>query len=158
MSNTSFLRSKYLYWIYAKLRTNLQKYIDDTFDATEIIPYLWVGGISSPTNKQNMKSHNIKMIVSAHLGASALYPYDFEYQKVDLLDVDDENIWSSFERLLPRIRDVLNNKKGVLVHCMHGASRSVTIVAAYLMKYHKMKAKDSLIYMKSKRDVVNPNK
>lgn len=153
----SILRSYPIYWLYGKFRSNFQKYIDDTFEATQIIKNLWVGGICSPSNAKNMASHNIKMIVSAHVGASALFPYQFEYRLVELLDVEHENIYKTFEKVLPQINDIIVQNKGVLVHCMYGASRSVTIVAAYLMKYHQMKAKEALLYMKSKRQEVNPN-
>ena len=156
--NLSIFRSYPIYWIYGKIRSNVQKYIDDTFEATQIIKNLWVGGICSPSNDKNMKKHNIKMIVSAHVGASALYPYQFEYRLVELLDLEDENIFQNFENILPQIHEVIHNNKGVLVHCMMGASRSVTIVAAYLMKYHHMSASDSIKFMKSIRKEVNPNK
>ncbi len=39
-----------------------------------------------------------------------------------------------------------------------GASRSVTIAAAYLIKYNDMGAEEALAFMKRKRSCVNPNK
>lgn len=156
-TNNSIFRSYPIYWIYGKLRSNIQPYIDDTFDASQIIKNLWVGAISSSSNKKNMKSHNIKMIVSAHVGGSALFPYDFEYKLIELLDISNENIIDCFEKILPAIYDVISRDYGVLVHCMMGASRSVTIVAAYLIKYHNMTTEKSIKYMKKIREEVDPN-
>lgn len=154
-----FLRTYPLYWIYGKIRSNIQPYVDDSFEATQIIKNLWVGGICSPSNAKNMKSHNIKMIVSAHVGASPLYPYQFEYRLIELLDIPSEDIINKFEKILPDIYDVIvKQNKSVLVHCIAGASRSATIVAAYLIKYHDMTVDTALQHMKNLREEINPNK
>jgi protein tyrosine phosphatase len=157
-SYSSIFRKYPLYWIYGKLRSSIQPYIDDSFEATQIIKNLWVGGLCSPSNAKNMKSHNIKLVVSAHVGASPLYPYDFEYRLVELLDLPNEDIFGKFEEILPIIHDVLTRGNSVLVHCMVGASRSVTIVAAYLIKYHHKTAENALAIIKKVRKEADPNK
>lgn len=42
----------------------------------------------------------------------------------------------------------------VLVHCMAGVSRSVSLVIAYLMKYRGMRFEDALNLIRSRRPVV----
>ena len=153
----SVWRSYSLYWIYGKLRSKIQPYIDDSFEATQIVKNLWVGGICSSSNMKNMKSHGIKMIVSAHVGACPLFPYEFQYRLVELLDIPNENIFVTFEKILPDIRKVIERDEAVLVHCIAGASRSVSIIAAYLMKYHNMTSSEALDHMKKLRDEVDPN-
>jgi len=150
-------RSTWPYWLYAKFMFATQPYRDSTFEATQICPNLWVGDLRSPCNKESLKEHNIEMIVSAVYGATAHYPFHFTYEKANLRDIEDEDILQDIQRLLPEIRQQILNNKGVLVHCMQGASRSATIVAAYLIKYHDMTADEALEYMKSKRSCVNPN-
>ena len=44
----------------------------------------------------------------------------------------------------------------VLVNCWQGASRSTTMVLAYLIKYEKLELAEALRLVKSKRDV-RPN-
>jgi dual specificity phosphatase 12 len=150
-------RSSWPYWLYAKTMFALQPYRDDTFEATQIVENLWVGDIRSPCNKESLKENNIEMIVSAVYGAMAHHPFHFTYEKANLRDTEDENILDEIVRLLPEIRSQIVRGKGVLVHCMQGASRSVTIVTAYLIKYHNMKSEEALAFMKSKRSCVNPN-
>jgi len=150
-------RSSWPYWLYAKAVFALQPYRDDTFEATQIIENLWVGDIRSPCNKQSLIENNIDMIVSAVYGATAHHPFNFNYEKANLRDVSNENIIDEFDRLLPKIREEVQSGKGVLVHCMQGASRSATIVAAYLISYHNMSASEALSFMKKKRSCVNPN-
>jgi protein-tyrosine phosphatase len=150
-------RSSWPYWLYAKTVFALQPYRDDTFEATQIVPNLWVGDRRSPCNEESLKANNIDMIVSAVYGATAYHPFEFKYEKADLRDVASENILSEIDRLLPEIRQQVKSNHGVLIHCMEGKSRSVTIAAAYLIKYHHMSDKEALKYMKEKRSCVNPN-
>lgn len=150
-------RSSWPYWLYAKTVFALQPYRDDTFEATQILPNLWVGDIRSACNKNSLIENNIEMIVSAVYGATAHHPFSFNYEKANLRDTGKEDIIIEFHRLLPKIRRAVLDNKGVLVHCMQGASRSVSIVAAYLIKYHHMSAEDALTFMKKKRSCVNPN-
>jgi len=152
-----FARKEWIYWAYSKIKFNLQRYIDDTFEATEIIDNLWLGSIKSASNRKALEKRNIETIVSAVLGASAIYFFDFNYERAKLRDVENEDIITEIKRLLPIIHQDLQENKGVLVHCFCGVSRSASLVAAYLMKYNDMTLKQALKFMKDKRDIINPN-
>lgn len=150
-------RSEWIYWFYSKCKTNLQRYIDATFEANQIIDNLWLGALKSSCNREALKERNIETIVSAILGASAIFPFDFNYERAKLRDVEYEDIKCEFERLLPEIHKDIINKRGVLVHCVEGRSRSVAIVAAYLIKYKRMTTDQSLAFIKEKRTQIDPN-
>ena len=152
-----FSRSEWVYWSFQKIRTSLQRYISDTFEANQIIENLWLGAIQSSCNREELKKRNIETIVSAILGASAAFPFDFDYERAKLRDVENEDIKQDIRRLLPKIHNDLINKRGVMVHCIMGVSRSATIVAAYLIKYNGMSAHQALDYIKNKRSQINPN-
>lgn len=57
------------------------------------------------------------------------------------------------------IRDALtsNPEARVLVHCVEGVSRSVSVVAAYLMAAYGWSPDDAVEYIRTKRIVANPN-
>lgn len=57
------------------------------------------------------------------------------------------------------IRDALNSnpEARVLVHCAEGVSRSVSVVAAFLMAQYNWAPLDAVQFIKSKRRVANPN-
>jgi len=57
------------------------------------------------------------------------------------------------------IRDALRSspEARVLVHCAEGISRSVSVVAAFLMAQYGWSPDDAVAYVKSKRIVANPN-
>lgn len=158
MENIKVLfRNEWFYYFYSKIKTSVQKYIDTTFEANVIINNLWLGALSSSCNREKLKEHNIETIVSAIYGSTASYPFDFDYERAPLLDIENEDIIQEFYKILPIIRENLNSGKGVLVHCMYGKSRSCSIVAAYLIQYHNMSSEDALTYILSKRPQIAPN-
>lgn len=160
VSNTIkvFARNEWIYYYYAKIKSTLQKYIDTTFEANQIIDNLWLGAISSSCNREALHEHKIEVIISAFLGSVAEFPYDFNYERAKLRDVEDEDILQHFEYLLPIIHKNLLEKKSTMVHCQLGKSRSASIVAAYLIRYKGMTTDEALQFIKDKRTQINPNK
>jgi len=150
-------RKEWIYYYYSKLRTGFQKYIDQTFEANEIIDNLWLGSISSSCNREALLEHNIETIISAILGSTAAYPFDFKYERSKLRDVEGEDIITEFYRLLPIIHTELINHRSVLIHCVHGKSRSCSIVASYLIYYKNMTTGEALEFIKKKRTQIDPN-
>ena len=73
----------------------------------------------------------------------------------------DDNEWTKISILFPEsIRFITNNlsKGNVLVHCQAGISRSVTIVAGFLMNAIHCSVDDAITHIKSIRTQSNPNK
>ena len=62
-----------------------------------------------------------------------------------------------FDEAYEFIIKYLSNKDNVYVHCEAGISRSPTIVIAYIMKAYKWSVLKSLVFVKTKRDVICPN-
>ena len=52
---------------------------------------------------------------------------------------------------------LVERKQAVLVHCTQGASRSVALVMAYLIKYQRMSVADALTLVQSRRKCAQPN-
>lgn len=153
-----FARNEWIYYYYAKVKSSLQKYIDDTFEANQIVDNLWIGAISSSCNRESLREHNIEIIISAFLGSTANFPYDFNYERAKLRDVEDEDILDDLDYLLPIIHKNLVEGKGIMCNCQKGRSRSVSIVAAYLIRYKGMTTDEAIHFIKNKRTQANPNK
>ena len=56
------------------------------------------------------------------------------------------------------IRQAKAARGKVLVHCKMGISRSASVVISYMMKEYEMDLAATIIRVKEKRSVVNPNK
>lgn len=96
------------------------------------------------------------------------FPQHFNYKKLELDDVETEDIASYFQvtsdwiggspPVPPNVAEKAR-KDGelVIVHCAAGVSRSTTIVLAYLLSHHHMDLKEAYRFVKKKRAVVSPN-
>ncbi len=82
------------------------------------------------------------------------YPENtFEHKKVNICDAPDYNIIQYFKECL----EFIGCNKKVFVHCSAGASRSPTIVIAYLIWRNKMTLNDAFNLVKEKRPIIQPN-
>ena len=73
-----------------------------------------------------------------------------------LRDRPGENIYERFRESGMWMRSSLASGGKVMVNCWQGASRSATIVLAYLIQHHKLPLIDAIKMVKSKRDI-RPN-
>ena len=58
---------------------------------------------------------------------------------------------------LLHIEEVRKSKGTILIHCMAGISRSVTLTIAYLMAHFGMSMQDAYQFVKDKRPAISPN-
>jgi len=76
------------------------------------------------------------------------------------IEVDDDetsNLTEYFEPCFNWIKDAINSKGRVLVHCHMGVSRSPSIVVAYLMKSQNMCYERAVQHVRKYRSCVRPN-
>ena len=124
-------------------------------DYDEIIPNLYLGNLLIANDIKLLKEKGFKKILTIMDNEGPKYEEkDFIHKKINIEDYSGENIIQYFGDCL----NFMNDKEKILVHCMAGASRSATIVIAYIMWNKKMKFNNALNLVKSKRAVVNPNR
>ncbi|KAJ7778113.1 hypothetical protein B0H16DRAFT_1405873 [Mycena metata] len=122
----------------------------------EIIPGLWVGDISSATDTKTLKANKIFSILSAMRGRVTIHETFIRHQ-ILLDDTEEQDVLVHFIPAITFIQAELDKGRGVLVHCQAGMSRSVTLVAAYLMYTQNINPQAALDVIRTARPNVEPN-
>jgi len=149
----------YIHDIYVKANCTLKyySYNDNIFEANEVISGLYLGNINSVYDKTRLKELGITHIVSVLAGFDPPYPSEFNYLVLNALDTTNTNLSKVFEISNEFIDTALQDNGRVLVHCMAGRSRSVTILAAYLIKTFGLPTNKIIDSIYTKRPIIEPN-
>lgn len=131
---------------------------DNKEDLSFVYSNLSIGNISSSTNKELLKENGITHILSVTSYFNPAYPNDFKYLHIPSYDILDFDLGKFFNQAVNFIKEGTSGENKILVHCMYGKSRSVSMVLAYLMKEKKMPYDIAYEFVKYKRPVMNPNK
>ena len=121
----------------------------------EITENLWLGDMTAAKDVSKLISNGFEKVLSVMDQDGPNYGNDniFNHKKIIIKDFISQNIIQYFGECL----NFIDGEEKVLVHCMAGASRSATIVIAYLMWKKKMKYNDALVFTQKKRFIVDPN-
>ena len=118
---------------------------------------IWIGDISSASDKDQLEKNNIKAILTVADGTNLHYPAEYEHAVIKADDYINFDLSKHFETSNQFIDNALQ-KTNVLVHCFAGISRSSTCVIAYLMKKNGQDAESAYKLVKSKRREISPNR
>ena len=122
------------------------------YDPKEIIPGLWIGSQATSQDPKFMKKNRIELVVNCTRNIPNVMS-NVQYASVPVDDADDEQ--KHFLKAVPlaliKMRAAMRRGAGVLVHCYAGISRSSSVVAAYLIKYHRLSTRDAILYIKRQK-------
>jgi protein-tyrosine phosphatase len=122
-----------------------------------ILPNVFLGSFECARNKAWLKARNVSHIVSVIEAFRPLYPEDFWYHHIPVIDIDSTELMPHFEPTHQFMDTAIDSGSAVLVHCAAGISRSATIVTSYVMKKQQMTAQQALAFVTGKRPIVCPN-
>ncbi len=137
-----------------------------TRGVTEIIPGLYISDLAFAENPACLSSHRITHILSALPDAiyvppaTLLHPHPPPVRlQVRVEDFPFAELAAHLPQTTAWIGDALSRDPNsrVLVHCVEGISRSVSVVAAYLMAHFGWTPNEALKFIKNKRRVAEPN-
>jgi dual specificity MAP kinase phosphatase len=126
---------------------------------TEIIPDLWIGDKNSIDDITFLSENKIKCIINCTKDLDFNHSYsNAEHIKLNIDDQPNKHLFENNMEMYNKLEDVvkyihryLNKNESILVYCCAGKQRSATIIAAYIIKYGKVSAKQAIQYIKSKR-------
>ncbi|KAG0054623.1 dual specificity phosphatase 12 [Gryganskiella cystojenkinii] len=123
----------------------------------EILPGLFLSGAGPAESLDYLQKVGITHILQITDITTPRFPGQFMYKIIAVPDMDETNLIKHFPDTFTFIQQALDKGGKVLVHCMAGASRSVTVVCAYLMKTKGMTADEALETVKKLRHIAGPN-
>ncbi len=119
----------------------------------QITDKIYLGNFYGALNKDELKLYGIENILVAGFAMPCIYPEDFKYLQIDIMDDESENLTFYLNKCF----EFINKCDTVYVHCQAGVSRSASIVIAYLMKNKKISYVEARNIVKKKRDCICPN-
>ncbi|KAG8195646.1 hypothetical protein JTE90_004981 [Oedothorax gibbosus] len=132
----------------------------DTPFPVEILPYLFLGNAKNAADLVALKRHKIKYV----LNVTPNLPNAFEdaglgikYMKIPIQDHWSQNLATFFPEAIAFIDEARQKRKSILVHCLAGISRSVTITLAYLMQKLSMPLNDAYDFVRTRKTNISPN-
>ena len=124
-------------------------------EPTHIIDNIYLGNAINACNKDLLESYNIKTIINVTQEIPNYYQEtDINYMQIPIRDNQDATLLPYFDNFYNFIK---NKNDNILIHCYMGVSRSTTIVLYYLMKKHNFNLDDAIMFVRSKRPIINPN-
>ncbi|KXN87187.1 Dual specificity protein phosphatase 26 [Leucoagaricus sp. SymC.cos] len=133
-------------------------------NASEIIPRLYISDLSFAENPVCLAQYKITHILSTlpdkiFRPPPTLLPVQPARLQIEVEDLPFAELAAHLPTTTAWIREALSRdpQARVLVHCVEGISRSVSVVAAFLMVQYNWSPNEAIQYIKSKRRVAEPN-
>lgn len=125
----------------------------------EVLPYLYLGNAKNSADLSQLKKNGIHYILNVTPNVPNMFEdnRDFKYLQIPISDHWSQNLSSFFPDAIAFIDEARSNKQGVLVHCLAGISRSVTVTVAYLMAQQSMCLNEAYDFVKKCKPNISPN-
>jgi len=138
-------------------KDNLLKKINSFLlsDPNHIIDNIYLGNGNNAANINTLNKFKIDIIINVTQELDNYFEDKFEYYKFELLDEQNNNISNYFENCINIYKN--NSNKNIFIHCFMGSSRSAIMVLLYLIHIKNMTLKNSITFLKKKRDIININ-
>jgi dual specificity MAP kinase phosphatase len=107
------------------------------WNATAVLPYIFVGSAQDAKNLVALKAAGITHILNVADNVKNHHPTEFVYENLQVKDRnDDEGVSRVFQRAREFVEISHQSGGKVLVHCMMGQNRSVAVVMGILLQLH----------------------
>ncbi|PKA66116.1 Protein-tyrosine-phosphatase MKP1 [Apostasia shenzhenica] len=133
---------------------------DDDLECSHVADHVFLGSEAAARDREALRRHGITHVLNCIGGACPEYfRGDLVYRTLWLHDSPAEDITSVLYDAFDYLEEVRTARTParVLVHCRRGASRSATVVIAYLMWLHAKTFDEALRAVRSARAAADPN-
>uniref|UniRef100_H3A1V9 protein-tyrosine-phosphatase n=1 Tax=Latimeria chalumnae TaxID=7897 RepID=H3A1V9_LATCH len=125
----------------------------------QILPHLYLGCAKDSANMDILRRLGIRYVLNVTPDLPNIFEKngEFRYKQIPISDHWSQNLSQFFPEAIDFIDEALSKKCGILVHCLAGVSRSVTVTVAYLMQKLNMSLNDAYDHVKKKKSNISPN-
>ncbi|XP_041977609.1 dual specificity protein phosphatase 19-like [Aricia agestis] len=118
-----------------------------------IVDHVYIGS-QDCTDIKVITDYNIQHVLS--LGVD-VHIEGVNKKFVNILDLPESDVRHVLQDCLPFVKNAVDLKENVLIHCNAGVSRTSMVVIAFLMHYHSMPFEEAYKFVKEKRPAIQPN-
>jgi len=142
-----------------ELRTRFpSKHISSDIDKMSIITnHIVLGSKRDASNKAKLDNLGITHILNMAQQVPNFHPNEYIYHKINILDAPTTDITESYASASSFISRVERVKGRVLVHCVSGVSRSVSVVIMHFIGKYQMALKNAYNHIHAARPYIHPN-
>uniref|UniRef100_A0A0N4VJQ6 Dual specificity protein phosphatase n=1 Tax=Enterobius vermicularis TaxID=51028 RepID=A0A0N4VJQ6_ENTVE len=125
----------------------------------EILPYLYLGNADTAADREVLDRYNIRYIINVTRDVENNFESDdhFHYLKIAVDDSCSNNLAQYFPKAINFIEEASRSGSAVLVHCLAGISRSVTVCLAYLMHAKRSTLDEAFDLVHKRNALIAPN-
>lgn len=124
---------------------------------SKVTDNIFQGGFYCAEQEDNLKKLGITHILVAGCYLKDNFPNSFKYFKLDVMDIESEDLSKHFDKVYEFINSCIENNGKILIHCAAGISRSSTCTLVYLIKKEKMSFDKGLELIRKGRACAWPN-
>mmetsp|Transcript_8686 Transcript_8686/g.14420 ORF Transcript_8686/g.14420 Transcript_8686/m.14420 type:complete len:459 (+) Transcript_8686:148-1524(+) len=126
-------------------------------DMTLLTDNILVGGRDDAEDLNKLMAYGVTHILNTAQQVPNYYPENFVYFKVAILDNTSATINETADHVSAFLHHIESIGGRVLVHCVAGVSRSVSMIILHLIRNHQLPLNDAFNYIRSCRNQICPN-
>ena len=129
--------------------------LSDNVDFNLVYPNIYIGNYSTSTNLELLQGLGITHIITVLPTFNPPFPDKFTYLHIQAYDDETQNLEPFFQQTNQFISNVLTQRGKLLIHCMVGRSRSISVYMAFLIHVMQGHFNQSLVDTSTSNDVSN---
>ena len=126
-------------------------------DAHYIKDNIWLGNRHSALDKDFLREKKIRVIINCSKNLEFTDKKGIIKIRIpiddDLRTKSNQDMYNEYLKIIPKLKKYIDKNSNILVHCRAGMQRSASVIAAYLMNYHRYGIDRSINFIRSKRSV-----
>jgi protein-tyrosine phosphatase len=122
-----------------------------------VLDFLYLGSMRTAQCVEVYNDLDIGYVLTAARNLEVVLGPGMKHLTLPFDDLPGEDISHFFDVSFKFIEEAVSAKRGILIHCFAGASRSVAMTMMYLMRKHRISADDALALIKQRRPAAHPN-